>query len=439
MQRPFQLTRWFALIGLAAIAAVTIASSLLLSRFLTGNMLYRDAAISMEFVRSIAAVQEARGYFTGERAADRNLVEFFNHISTMPHVLRANVFSQERKIIWSSDAKLIGRTFGRNPELEAALNGDLRITDAGSWKPEHLFLEGSAGRFVEQYLPVHSQGEVIGVVEVYKDPRMLITSINEGLRWVWACSFAGGAFLFAVLFWLVRRADRIIRSQQTRLVESESLAAVGAMTSAIAHGIRNPLASIRSSAELELESPPAVRRETCEDILAEVDRLERWIRDLLAYSLPETGEPEDVRVSDVLHDSLAEFSEAFRRKNIAVNWVDRHPLVQVLGDRGLLTQVFNSLLTNAMEAMPAGGSLTIETDFPERGGLLRVRLTDTGVGIQQEALSDVFLPFRSSKRTGLGVGLPLAKRILERFGGSIRLASAPGRGTTVDVHLLEAR
>lgn len=439
MRRPFQLTRWFALIGLAAIGAVTVISSLLLSRFLVGNMLHRDATISMEFVRSIAEVQEARGYFTGERAADRNLVEFFNHIATMPHVLRANVFALDRKIIWSSDPNLIGRTFDHNPELDAALAGTLKISDEVSWKPEHMFLDGAVGRFVEQYLPVHSAGGVIGVVEVYKDPQALMSSVIDGLRWVWACSIAGGAFLFAVLFWLVRRADRIILRQQAQLVESESLAALGAMTSAIAHGIRNPLASIRSSAELGLESPPAGGRENCEDILAEVDRLERWIRDLLAYSLPETGEPEDVRVSDVLRDSLAEFSDAFRRKNISVHWTDRHPSASVLGDRGLLTQVFNSVLTNAMEAMPDGGSLTIDTGVADRGGLLRVSVTDTGVGIPQEALAGVFVPFRSSKRAGLGVGLPLAKRILERFGGSIRLASTPGCGTTVDVHLVEAR
>jgi signal transduction histidine kinase len=439
MRRPFQLTRWFALIGLAAICAVTLISSLLLSRFLVGSMLHRDATTSMEFVRSISEVQEARGYFTGERAADRNLVEFFNHIATMPHVLRANVFSLDRRIIWSSDPKLIGRAFDQNPELDAALAGTLSISDEVSWKPEHMFLEGAVGRFVEQYLPVHSRGEVIGVVEVYKDPAALVSLVSEGLRWVWACSIAGGAFLFAILFWLARRADGIIRRQQAQLVESESLAALGAMTSAIAHGIRNPLASIRSSAELGLDSPPAGRRESCEDILSEVDRLERWVRDLLAYSVPEPGEPEDVRVADVLRDSLAEFSEAFRRRNIAVHWVDSHPSASVLGDRGLLTQVFNSLLTNAMEAMPQGGSLTIETDVGERGGLLRVRVTDTGVGIPHDALADVFVPFRSSKHAGLGVGLALAKRILERFGGTIRLASTPGRGTTVDVHLLEAR
>lgn len=437
MQGTFQLTRWFALIGLSAIFAVTVVSSLLLTRFWTSNMLYRDAMISTEFVRSIAQVQEARGYFTGDRPPDRNLIEFFNHISTMPHVLRANVFSQQRKIIWSSDPKLIGRTFERNAELDAALQGMLKISHEGSWKPEHMFLEGNVGRFVEQYLPVHSAGEVIGVVEVYKDPRALISSVSEGLRWVWGCSIAGGAFLFAVLFWLVRRADRTIRGQQARLVENESLAAVGEMTSAIAHGIRNPLASIRSSAELGLDGPEAVRREVCEDILSEADRLERWIRDLLTYSLPDTREPEDVLVSDVLHDSLGEFMDAFRRKNITVKFVDRHPSVKVLGDRGLLKQVFNSLLTNAMEAMPEGGSLTIDSNPTERGRLLCVSVSDTGVGIPQEALAAVFVPFRSRKRTGLGVGLPLSKRILERFGGSIHLASSPGTGTTVDVHLLQ--
>lgn len=442
--KPFKLTRSFAILGLVSIALVSIASSLLLSRFLVNSVLDRDALVTMEFVQSIAEMQQARSYFTGERAPDRNLVEFFNHIATMPDVLRANVFSKDRTIIWSSDPKLIGRTFPDNPELDEALRGKLEIGvnimgKKYRWKPEHIFLDEQEQGFVENYLPMRSNGEIIGVVEVYKSPRALFASINDGLRLIWASGIGGGVFLYAVLFWTVRRADRIIQTQQARLVESETLAAMGAMASAVAHGIRNPLASIRSSAELNVEDPSPAVREANEDIVSEVDRLERWIRDLLTYSQPEAGEPEDVQITQVLHDSLNNFAGVFEKRAIQVSWNSAHSVPSVRGDHALLTQVFNSLFTNAMEAMPDGGRIQLATQLANSPDKLRISISDTGVGIAPEHLDDAFVPLKTTKRKGLGVGLPLSKRIVKHFGGDIELVSRQGQGTTVNVDLLIAQ
>ena len=103
-------------------------------------------------------------------------------------------------------------------------------------------------RFVELYIPLRetSTGPVIGVVELYRIPFALARAIDAGTVLTWMISLGIGLFLYGVLFWIVRRADRLIRSQQERLIESETLGALGEMASAVAHGIRNPLASIRS-------------------------------------------------------------------------------------------------------------------------------------------------------------------------------------------------
>jgi len=438
--KPFKLTRWFAILGLVVTALVSVVTSLVLSRFLVSNILHRDATVSLEFVQSIVHVQQAEDYFTGKRGADKNLVEFFNHIATMPDVLRANVFSLDKTIIWSSDATMIGRTFHDNPELDDALQGEIQTTvENDRWKPEHMFLAEKRQAFVENYLPVRGQGRIIGVVEVYKAPRALFASLDDGLRLIWMCGIGGGAFLYAVMFWLVRRADRIILAQQTRLVESETLAALGAMASAVAHGIRNPLASIRSSAELHLEHASGADREASEDIVTEVDRLERWIRDLLTYSVPEAGEPENVQISEVLHDSLNNFAGVFSKRAIQVSWTDANPAVSVRGDHALLTQVFNCLLTNAMEAMPEGGKIELTTRLAGDADKVRVSVSDTGTGVAPEFLPNVFVPLKSTKRTGLGVGLALAKRIVEHFGGDIGIVSGAGSGATVHVDLVVAR
>lgn len=186
MPKPFNFVRSFAVFALAAITLVSVSASLLISRLLIADIVQRDAKISMEFVQSISAVEKLEeGYFYSG-AVDTRLREFFSHVSKMPHVLRANVFSADGRVAWSSDSQLIGMRFGHNAELEAALLGRLEVsTDHVRWKPEHMFFQLQETGFVEQYLPIHDGGKVIGVVEIYKDQRTLLQSIRDGLRVVW--------------------------------------------------------------------------------------------------------------------------------------------------------------------------------------------------------------------------------------------------------------
>ena len=111
--------------------------------------------------------------------------------------------------------------------------------------------------YVENYLPVYDEEagvrRLVAVVELYRNQAVLFAAIRDGRRLVWAGSVAGGLFLFATLIWFVRRAERALREQQGRLVEAEALAIVGEVSAAVAHSIRNPLGSIRSTAELQLE------------------------------------------------------------------------------------------------------------------------------------------------------------------------------------------
>lgn len=436
MKNPFEPTRRFAILGLVLTVLVSVACSFLLSRLMVRHLLRQDAAVSMEFVQSVLEVRQARDYFTGRRAADTHLVEFFNRIASMPHVLRANVYSNERTIIWSSDPALVGRHFDDNPELEAALRGDLEVSlEEMRSKAEHVALASDRKKaVVENYLPVRSGGDVIGVVEVYKSSHALSDAIDKGLRLIWVAGIGGGLFLYGLLLWAVHRAERIIQAQQARLVQNETLAALGAMASAVAHGIRNPLASIRSSAELNLENASEPVREASEDIVDEVDRLERWVRDLLAYAVPEAGEPENVRVSEVLDDSLQGFARVFAKRDIRVSAQAEHAATLVRADQALLTQAFNCLLTNAMEAMPHGGEVKLTTSLAAPGRL-RVSISDTGMGFSPAGLQNAFVPRKSTKRTGLGLGLPLTRRIVERFGGRIELVSRGTGGATVNVDL----
>jgi len=396
----------------------------------------------MEFVQAVILVENPEQVFSTQ--AHERTPEAFEHIAKMPDVLRANLYSAQRQLIWSSDPEIIGKKFDANPELDRALAGELTVNEEDEeegedlHKSEHTHLTHAIEYFVEIYIPVWDEkhSKVVGSVELYKNPRPLFEAIQAGKRMIWLGAMAGGVFLFLALFSMIQRADNLIRSQQMRLVESERLAAVGELGSAVAHGIRNPLTAIRSSAELALEGDPDLSREAARDIMAEVDRLEQWVRELLSYSRPVAGQLDAIDVVPILRRCAHEFGREMEKRGITclVDVPDNLPPIQ--GDAILLAQVVTSLIANSLEAMAGedGGTadkVTVSAALAEGGKVMNIAIGDNGPGMTREQRERAFRPFYTTKAQGLGVGLPLAKRIIERFGGRISIDSQPGKGTTV--------
>lgn len=134
-----------------------------------------------------------------------------------------------------------------------------------------------------------------------------------------------------------------------------------------------------------------------------------------------------------LDNALATYEVQIRRAGIAVDWTpDAAPAVEVHANGSLLEQVLNSVLSNALEAMPRGGRLGVVVE-PQERGCVTVKISDTGCGMSEKQLELAFKPFHTTKRNGLGVGLVLVKRIMERFGGSVVLESREHEGTTVSL------
>lgn len=432
-RRSFNLRRWFAVLSFICITLISALAAYGLSRFLTENLLHRDAVVTAEFVQSIAQTADIRVHF-GEldlRKVRPHLDGFFRQIAHLPDVARANVYSRNRTIVWSNDDDLVGRRFDHNQELEQALNGTLALKTgqvSATEKSEHVSFSADVERFVENYIPIHSaSGGVVAVVEVYKIPRVLYATIKRGNFLVAISAVVAGLFLYGALFGIVHRAGRLVAEQHAELVEADRMARVGEMTAAIAHGIRNPLAAIRSSAELASETGDESVRELSDDIVREVDQVERWIRELLSYSrAPENGSNAGCGIADVIQNSLSHFEDRMRQQSVSMETEVSDGLPEVQGDPGLLSQALSSLIANALEAMPHGGQLSLRA--VSRRDTVAVEVTDTGPGIPSELLGNVFEPLVTHKRNGLGMGLPLARRAAERFGGSLELASGDGRG-----------
>ncbi|NJM84724.1 MAG: hypothetical protein HC844_21860 [Tabrizicola sp.] len=433
----------FLLISFVLIFSTALILSTALSRYIVNQMMLRDATVSAEFLNSVVHVENAAEYFLhGNReTADQDIEELLTHVGRMPDVFRANVYSGNGTILWSSDAEMIGQTFPDNDELDDAMRGELRpelnVVDR-EHKDEHVGFPASISEFIEYYIPIRSRDgrAIVGAVEVYKAPGALLSLIHRMRSYAWLGALAAAAVLFGGLAVVVTYASRVLVRLEARMVETERLAVVGEMASAVAHGLRNPLASIRSCAELTLDDDiPDSSRETLTDITDQVDRLEGWIRSFLIRSRrdPDSA-PEQAQIDQVIARCIEGFEPQMARRNISVSVTPGSGSPMVRGQPAELEQVLNSVLSNAIEAMGTGGILAITwTNRPD--GTLEVQVADTGPGIPTEMMHKVFEPFQTGKAAGLGVGLALGRRIAERMGGSLDLTNGAFKGVVVTLRL----
>jgi len=235
---------------------------------------------------------------------------------------------------------------------------------------------------------------------------------------------------------VVKRTSQILHEQQQRLIESEAMATVGEMAPVVAHNIRNPLASIRSCAELIYEENLGrATREMGADIMSEADRLDGWLREFLIFSRsPDSDLRKSVTLSDLFRDSIENYRRSLEKKNVEVIFNTSSPSIQCYGDSASLREMFNCLISNSLDAMLKGGQITYSEQLNSRQ-LLDISLQDTGAGISKENLEQLYKPFHTSKINGLGMGLLLVKRIVENHGGTINICSELGVSTTIQLSL----
>lgn len=444
--QSFSLIRWFSIVSLAVIAVVCFSVTQFLTHYLTVHMLHRDAEVSRDFLESILITEHFHDRLAseGSHPTPETLAPFVKHLTTLPDLARANLYGADATVLWSTNEELIGYKFEKNDELTEALRGEII---AKSWSPdsddeksEHFGLKqeakpGHKGVFVESYLPLRSEDHkrVLAVAEIYRTPHSLFRAIDQGVYFAWGCGAASGFLLYLAFFGIVRHGDKLMQAQRERLIEAETMTAVGEMAGAVAHGIRNPLASIRSSAELAREEGADTVDDRLRDIIRQSDRLDGWVRELLITAQGATLAPEPIDLNLIVQEVLKSNAAELKRRGIAVAF-EPGPTHSIQASRAPLQHSLESIITNAIQAMPDGGSLHVQTLIT---GDEKVRLTveDTGKGISAEAVEKMFRPFFSTKPNGTGLGLALTRRILERHAGDIVLESKSGRGTRVIVTL----
>jgi len=254
----------------------------------------------------------------------------------------------------------------------------------------------------------------------------------------------------------VRMAERLRRAQedlrqkmdslretQSQLIQSEKLASLGQMAAAVAHGLRNPLASIRAATQLSLHRLPAARplRAQLRAVIDEVDRLEKRIVHLLDFTKPAAFSPAATSIRELVEGVVGVFADKVATQGVELHLDLPASLPDAWVDAPQVEQAVLELVANALEAMPRGGSprLAGRARGSEAGAFVELTIRNTGEAIPAHALPRVAEPFFTTKADGTGLGLSIAKRVVEQNKGQFGITSATDQGTVVTISLPAVR
>lgn len=248
---------------------------------------------------------------------------------------------------------------------------------------------------------------------------------------------------------LLLRDIKLRKELEEDLKRADRLTLMGTLGAGLAHEIRNPLGGIKGAAQLlrrAADGNPSVYEFT-DIMIREVDRVNQLIEQLLDLSRPAQLDFTPVNIHEVLDGVLLLESQTLGEKDLHVRKRFDPSLPPIRGDRAQLTQVFLNLVKNAFQATDCG-TLTVttrvETDYHVRehgtapSRFIWVDLADQGHGIGEQDLPHIFSPFFTTKNNGTGLGLATCYRIIKEHGGTIRVESAEGKGSTFRVSLVVA-
>ncbi len=263
-------------------------------------------------------------------------------------------------------------------------------------------------RRIEAALAGHARGEAL--------PHLALTGERELDRIVDALNAAG-----------VRLAEARARSEAlaAQVAQAERLAALGRVAAGVAHEIRNPIAAMRLRAENALAGDVARREAALRAVLEQVARLDRLSGELLTMTQRRVPEPAPVRMDALLREVAAGHAEGDVTLRVEA------PDACVVVDAGLLRRILDNLVQNALRHTPAGGVVTLSAAVD--GEALRLRVADTGPGIDPTLRATLFEPFVTGRADGTGLGLAIARELAGAMGGSLVLADGPGAVFVLEV------
>lgn len=363
--------------------------------------------------------------------------EYLQSALAMSAVRKVKIWDAQGNVLFSTDQGDVGTQSPSNQGFLAALAGRTYSKVEHETEAEYPG-EESLTDVVEVYVPITSPetGEPIGAFEVYQPVDLeLLQRVSAVVRIVIWGGMGLLAVQFATLLAVVYRGHRVLvqsrrsaEEAQHRAMQVEKSAVIGQLAGRVAHELLNPLAALMNALLLTRQR---LQEHHLTDVVRlgiierEASRINRLVRDLLAYSEPPRLHWEHVDLNRVVEETLEGLVVP---PNIDLAH-DVKPVASVVGDPQYLCQALSNLIANAIEAMPQGGVLSLNTYETDGGAAIDVG--DTGPGIAEGERTKIFDALYTTKVSGgFGLGLPAARSIVKAHGGEITLSSQVGKGTT---------
>ncbi len=357
------------------------------------------------------------------------------------------IYDSSRNVIsYSTNPELVGKENLGRREYEKALLGETssRLHYSGSVL-SLLHLAGDVECRLNTFIPFRQlirdgkeSDNIMGVVEVQKDLTGSYAHILrfQGRIMIVSCLLMGGLFL--ILRSIVSRAGEKLekraeerRRLQEKLDQTERLAHLGTMIATVSHELKSPLGIVRSTAEIltkRIKKYAPGNEHLAEIVVKETERLNRIVVEFLDFARPQDIRTTPQNINDVCL-SVLDFLQPELQTNgivLVTNFSPSLPLLPL--DQDQIYRALLNILLNSVQAMPDGGELIVSSREREDGAV-ELSIADTGIGMSEEVSRQIFTPFFTKKRKGTGLGLPIARGIIEKHGAAISVVSEQAKGT----------
>ena len=362
------------------------------------------------------------------------------------------IFNFEKAIGVQSQIEDLGRQ--SDSEFVSFLDSDLNVvahTDRGrigQQEKEPLVLKakvdrqlfsqivesGGGKRYLEVVKPVALDESNLGFLKIGLSLGSMEVAWRNSLRAIVILGLAilgAGILGMAAIFHNQHMHLLEVKALEVEVLHRERLSALGTLAAAVAHEVRNPLNAISMGLQrLKVEFQPTDDQEDysrlTELILGEVHRLNSIVEQFLSLARPLEIKPEALRVQDILNEVATLVEGEAQQSKVQIRVVAPLTLPPLKADHEYFRQTLLNLILNGLQAMPEGGTLTLEAKTSNGNFLIAV--TDTGTGITAENQRRIFEPYFTTKAKGTGLGLAVSRRIIEAHGGTITVFSEPGQG-----------
>ncbi len=462
--KPFGLVKFFSFTTLLVFLVFTPILATLISNHANAVMLRRSEEYALVFARNVnhqvydrfvlPSFKRYGSLVPRHPGQQKRLDVIIRNITHGMNVESVSILDQQEDIVVYSTVSErvgIGEEGGEEYLSARAGNSASRLEVSGSILSLLPGSEQPSYRLIS-YIPLRSQsllsGGILGVIEVVQDmsddylATIKLQAMISGIAFLCMC------ILFVVLRLIVARADTIIDARarerqelEDKLRRSEHLAGLGKMIASVSHEIKNPLGIVRSTAEMlrkRIGRDSDANEQLTKVIIEETGRLDGIVREFLDFARPREINLKPARVSDIVSEAIDFVRPELLKRSVdlEVGVDDNLPKLPV--DRELLYRAFLNVILNGIQSMGEGGKLSVNVRGKGWGTnvITVVEISDTGPGIPEERLEQIFKPFYTDKTRGTGLGLAIVKNIIDSHRGQIEVESSAGSGAIFRISLI---